>query len=277
MLKNLVLITALSATFFACDKFQKERQTTESGLGYQIVEDVAGTNAVINDFITVHLTYSNFKDSILGSTYQAGKPITARVAAPQFKGSFEEGLTMLSKGDSAVFWVPTDSIFKGEMEMRRPPFLPKGTDLKYTVRVINVESPKDIDKNQDKKITEYAASKGLKLKKTDSGLYYTITKDGNGIQPVAGDTVSVHYTGMLLTGEKFDSSLDRNEPFEFPVGMNMVIKGWDEGLQLLKEGTKATLVIPSRMGYGEQGAPGSPIGPNEILVFDVELLKVKRK
>lgn len=276
MYRRFISIFALGATLVACDKYQEERKTTASGLGYQIIEDKEGPNAAIDDFITVHITYSNFKDSVLGSTYESGRPITAKVVAPQFKGSFEEGLTMLSKGDSAIFWVPADSIFKGELEARRPSFLPKGTHVKYAVRVLNVEAAKDVDKNQETKIAAYAASKGLKLKKTDSGLYYTVVSEGSGAMPAQGDTVAVHYTGTLLSGEVFDSSIERNVPFEFPVGKGMVIKGWDEGLLLFKEGTKAKLVIPSRLAYGEMGAPGSIIGPNEVLVFDIELVKIKK-
>jgi FKBP-type peptidyl-prolyl cis-trans isomerase len=88
--------------------------------------------------------------------------------------------------------------------------------------------------------------------------------------------VVVHYVGTTLAeGKEFDNSRQRNQPFSFAVGMGMVIPGWDEGLQLLPVGTKATLLIPSKLAYGEQGAPGSPIGPNSALVFEVEVLDVK--
>lgn len=113
-----------------------------------------------------------------------------------------------------------------------------------------------------------------KAKHTASGLYYVMEKEGSGAQAAAGKTVSVHYTGTLTNGSKFDSSLDRGEPISFQLGRGMVIKGWDEGIALLKVGSKAKLIIPSDLGYGERGAPGA-IPPNATLIFDVELVNVQ--
>jgi peptidyl-prolyl cis-trans isomerase A (cyclophilin A) len=114
--------------------------------------------------------------------------------------------------------------------------------------------------------------KGAKV--TASGLSYKMIKIGNGIQAEKGKTVSVHYTGKLIDGTKFDSSYDRNEPIEFPLGEGRVIPGWDEGIALLKVGDKATFIIPSNLAYGERGA-GGVIPPNATLIFDVELMDVK--
>lgn len=110
--------------------------------------------------------------------------------------------------------------------------------------------------------------------KTKSGLEYQIFKKGNGAVAKSGQTVSVHYTGRLKDGTKFDSSVDRNEPFEFPLGKGAVIKGWDEGVAGMKIGEKRKLTIPADLGYGAAGA-GGVIPPNAVLVFDVELLGVK--
>ncbi len=109
---------------------------------------------------------------------------------------------------------------------------------------------------------------------TDSGLTYVVTKQGDGEQVTAGQTVIVNYTGLLTNGAKFDSSLDRNEPFSFPVGAGMVIKGWDEGLQNLRVGDHAVLTIPPSIGYGASGA-GGVIPPNATLIFIIEVLSVK--
>lgn len=109
---------------------------------------------------------------------------------------------------------------------------------------------------------------------TESGLTYIVTKQGDGAEVKAGDEVIVNYTGLLTNGAMFDSSLNRNEPFSFPVGVGMVIKGWDEGLQKLKVGDHATLIIPPSIGYGASGA-GGIIPPNATLIFIIEVLGVK--
>ena len=118
-------------------------------------------------------------------------------------------------------------------------------------------------------LAENATKPGVQ--KTASGLQYIILNPGEGRSPKATDTVKVNYRGTLLNGTEFDSSYKRNEPIEFP--LNAVIKGWTEGLQLIKEGGKVQLFIPSNLAYGPRGA-GGVIGPDETLIFDVELLKV---
>ena len=107
---------------------------------------------------------------------------------------------------------------------------------------------------------------------TPSGLKYVTVVEGTGASPKETDVVTVHYTGRLLDGTVFDSSVERGEPTSFP--LQMVIKGWTEGLQLMKVGGKTVFYIPSNLAYGEQGTPGGPIGPNAELIFEVELLGV---
>lgn len=119
---------------------------------------------------------------------------------------------------------------------------------------------------------EQAGAEGKEVT-TSSGLQYIDLKVGTGATAQAGQTVSVHYTGWLENGKKFDSSVDRGQPFSFPLGAGRVIKGWDEGVQGMKVGGKRKLIIPSNLGYGARGAGGA-IPPNATLIFEVELLEV---
>jgi len=120
-------------------------------------------------------------------------------------------------------------------------------------------------------LADNASKEGVKT--TQSGLRYKVVTEGTGKSPVATDLVKVHYRGTLLDGTEFDSSYKRNAPAEFP--LNGVISGWTEGVQLMKEGGKSIFYIPSNLAYGESGTPGGPIGPNQTLIFEIELLEVK--
>ena len=138
-----------------------------------------------------------------------------------------------------------------------------------------------IEADKKKKAEEFAANQQklvddlkAEMQVTPSGLYYKITKTTDGVSPNRGDEVAVHYAGKLVDGTEFDSSFKRNQPIDIPIGVGQVIKGWDEGIMLLKEGEAATLLIPAELGYGSAGA-GGVIPPNAWLIFDVELVKVK--
>ncbi|MBD5304234.1 MAG: FKBP-type peptidyl-prolyl cis-trans isomerase [Bacteroides sp.] len=123
---------------------------------------------------------------------------------------------------------------------------------------------------------KYLEENGKKenVKTTASGLQYVVEKEGEGAQPTAEDEVTVHYTGKLLNGTVFDSSVNRGEPATFP--LNRVIPGWTEGVQLMKEGAKYIFFIPSDLAYGAQGVP-NVIPPHSTLIFEVELIKVNKK
>ena len=153
----------------------------------------------------------------------------------------------------------------------------KQEEIQKSMQVLQEQTMKKAQETADKNkgsgeqfLTANKAKDGWKT--TASGLQYFEEKVGTGKMPKATDTVKVHYTGTLTTGEKFDSSVDRGEPAEFPV--NGVIKGWTEALQLMKVGGKMKLAIPSELAYGQSGRPGIP--PNSVLLFDVELLDIKK-
>lgn len=125
---------------------------------------------------------------------------------------------------------------------------------------------------EDETVVEETATEGT-LVTTDSGLQYEDIEEGTGAMPQKGQRVTVHYTGTLEDGTKFDSSRDRNRPFSFTIGVGQVIKGWDEGVATMRVGGQRKLIIPPELGYGARGA-GGVIPPNATLLFDVELLRI---
>ncbi len=138
--------------------------------------------------------------------------------------------------------------------------------------LLHAESKKSSSKETSTPMTQEKTEPQEKT--TPSGLRYVDLVEGTGVSPKTGQKVTVHYTGTLENGTKFDSSRDRSQPFQFVIGVGQVIKGWDEGVGTMKVGGRRKLIIPSKLGYGERGA-GGVIPPNATLIFDVELLDVK--
>lgn len=288
-LKHFGKAALIVAVVAACGK--NRVQVTDNGLKYQIHDQSEGTRkGKVGDILTMHLTLMNNKDSVLRDTHKEGAPFQMLLQVPPFKGSYEEGLTMLGKGDSATFYVSADSLFTRAMQPL-PPGVQKGTDIGIAVKVVNVQSEDEYKKTQAadfekqkgidvKTIESYVTKNGLadKAQKTQSGVYYVVTQPAAGPTPNQGDVVSVHYTGKLLDGKVFDGSRinpqAQGRPLQFPIGVGQVIPGWDEGIMKLHKGEKATLVIPSVMAYGPRGNQGIP--PNSVLVFDVELVDIQK-
>jgi FKBP-type peptidyl-prolyl cis-trans isomerase len=178
----------------------------------------------------------------------------------------------LTAGEKAAALKGLEAAFSGEKGKYSPEAF--GPEIQ---RVLGGRQQAAQAKAAEKATGEAAAyfeelKKNPAVKSTESGLHYEVISEGTGPKPQPTDTVKVHYTGKLVDGTKFDSSVDRGEPAEFP--LNGVIPGWTEGLQLVGTGGKLKLHIPSKLGYGEQGAGGS-IPPNSTLVFDIELLEIK--
>lgn len=142
-----------------------------------------------------------------------------------------------------------------------------------TILILTLTSCKDKAQREIDDRNDYLQENNITVAPTTSGLYYVETEEGTGMSPYEGNTVVVHYTGKFLNGEIFDSSIQRNQPFEFELGAGLVIKGWDEGIAYMKKGGKATLIIPSDLAYGPNGYRSIP--GYSTLVFDIELIDVK--
>lgn len=282
-IKNLNLVVALSTALLLNSCNGQELKKNENGLQYIFHKDVDGKTAILGDFVEVNMVIKNSKDSVLQSSY-GQKPFTFPIQKGAFKGSLEEGLLLMSAGDSATFFVNADSLFNPKFGMSRPPFILANSLLHFTVKMEKIKSKEEIEKemkesaekrksSDDQLIVEYMKANNLTGIKTPTGLYYVKQLPGKGQLAKAGDTVSVHYTGKLLNGTVFDSSRERGQPIEFPLGAGFVIPGWDQGISMMAPGEKGLLLIPSHLAYGERDMGTIPA--NSVLTFDVELVKIK--
>lgn len=269
MIKSMLLIGVASLlTNQACnsqnnsDKSQDETITTPSGLQYVITKKGDGIRPKKGDKVVVHYTGKLADGSVFDSSVERGKPFSFKLGAGQVIKGWDEGIALLQVGDKATFTIPSEL---GYGERGSPPVIPANATLIFEVELIDVVEkvvPKSFDVAGKDTVT------------TKSGLKYIMVKEGTGVQPENGKQVFVHYTGYLQDGTIFDSSIKRGQPLPFKLGTGRVIKGWDEGVALLKVGGKTRLIIPSNLAYGEKGYPGL-IPPNATLTFDVELVDVK--
>jgi|AntAceMinimDraft_17_1070374.scaffolds.fasta_scaffold02919_9 FKBP-type peptidyl-prolyl cis-trans isomerase len=294
ILKIFLAVIVVFTTIVACNS-QKSKypgfEKAESGLYYQFyVSNDDSVKASTGDILSMDLIYRT-EDSVLFNNKEFGNPVRIQLKEPDFKGDFLEGLAMMSVGDSATFIVSADSFFLKTARMKTlPEFIDTGNILYFDVKLnkittkdeFELEKKLEIEKRQvmmeknkteePMKLEKYIADNKITVKPSENGLYYIELKKGTGTKAELGKKVKVHYTGTLLDGTKFDSSLDRGKPFEFQLGAGQVIKGWEEGIAMMRAGGKAKLIIPSDLAYG---AGRGPIPPYATLIFDVELIGVE--
>ncbi len=291
ILKTFLAMIVIFTTIVACSSKYPGFKKTESGLYYKFyVSNKDSVKASTGDILSMDLIYRT-EDSVLFDNQKFGNPVRIQLKEPDFKGDFLEGLAMMSVGDSATFIVSADSFFLKTAHMKAlPEFIDSGSVLYFDVKLNKITTKEEfemekklemekqqamMEKNKTEepmKLEKYIADNKITVKPTESGLYYIEIKKGTGTKAESGKKVKVHYTGTLLDGTKFDSSLDRGQPFEFQLGAGQVIKGWDEGIAMMKIGGKTKLIIPSDLAYG---TGRGPIPPYATLIFDVELLGVE--
>ncbi len=266
MINRIIAASAL-ALLLSCSSTDDKRLFTATGLAYVIHENIAPVKAEIGDILVINLSYGT-EDTLIFDSKQYQKPVYIQLTNPAYKGSLEEGLAMLGSGDSATFYLPADSVYQRIFNQPAPSFIKKGDELTFQVGVIAV-------KNEDRELADWFARENIIPKARPSGLYILPVNSGKENAKIAGPgkKAKVHYTGYLLDGTKFDSSVDRGEPFQFQVGKGQVIPGWDEGVSTMKVGDKVKLIIPSYLAYGPRGA-SNVIPPYAPLLFEVELLDV---
>jgi peptidylprolyl isomerase len=236
--------------------------TTQSGLKYIILSKGSGIKVQPGMKVKVHYSGFFLNGDKFDSSVDRDQPFEVIVGKRQVIAGWDEGLALLQVGDKAKLIIPYQLAYG---ENGRAPVIPPRADLIFDVEILDA---KETPKPQPFNVA------GLDTLKTASGLKYIMLNHTENLQAAPGNTVQVHYTGYLESGEIFDSSIEREKPIEFELGKGMVIPGWEEGLKLLRKGEKARFIIPSKLAYGEAGRPPK-IPPMANLIFDVELLDVK--
>ena len=273
-------------------EYLETHQITEEPLpsGLYFLEKKSGSGKKIDSgyVVMINFNLSLANGTRVFSSKERGAPIQMTYGKPFDTPGFDEGVGYMKEGGQARFIVPSKIAFGAA---GRGALVPPFSTLIYDVEIVDVMTTSEFEKQQAEqkkqqemqketakndesaKLKSYIEVNNITVQPTASGLYYIEVEKGEGLKAEAGKKVSVHYTGTLLDGTKFDSSVDRGEPFSFTLGQGQVIKGWDEGISMMNVGGKAKLIIPSSIAYGERDMGTIP--PYSPLVFDVELIEVE--
>jgi len=232
-----------------------------SGLKIKLTKEGKGVNAKKGDKVKVHYTGTLVDGLKFDSSLDRDQPFEFILGMRQVIAGWDEGFSHLRQGDKAILTILPELGYGDQRNGAIPP----GAVLVFDVELIEII--KDV-------MPKPYQVKEKAILTTTSGLKYGLVEKGKGVKAEKGKKVTVHYTGFLENGDVFDSSVLRNQPIEFKLGVGQVIPGWDEGVTLLREGDKAKFIIPYPLAYGEDGRP--PMIPaKSVLIFNVELISVK--
>ena len=233
--------------------------TTESGIKVTDYVVGEGPSPEQGDREVVHYTGRLLDGEEFDSSHSRGKPFEFVLASGSVIKGWDEGVASMKVGGKRTLTIPPELAY-GSRDRGK---IPANSTLVFDIELLDIVKP-FIDPDFFIKADTL---------QSESGLRVIDHKVGPGSVPVKGDRVVVHYTGKLENGEKFDSSYDRNVPFEFAIGMGQVIRGWEEGISTMRMGGKRTLIIPPELGYGDRAAGKIP--PGSTLIFNIELLSIK--
>lgn len=297
-MKKIVLLLLIIVATISCSRKSGEEKKTESGFKYIIYTKSEGPKIKVGDYVTLEMVYKNDKDSILFDSRNSSMPLRFQLDKIPFKGSFEDGLLNLAKNDSATFFVPADSLysylFKGKSNLVVPQEqtgFTQGSLVKFDIKVINIQEPREAEEEMMLKLSEaekkeiaelnkYLYDHKIEVKPDPEGYYLIMKERGKGESIDSGKIVTLEYEGRFTDGKIFDGTKMSNRPYTFVSGAHHVIKGWELAMKSLKAGDKFTLILPSKLGYGEEGIRNTKDGtfivpPYKALIFDMSIISVE--
>ncbi len=292
------ILSILIVSFYSCtsDGFKEG----ETGYQYKIVRNGDGPVFQNNQFILMYMDYYYEDDSLLFTWTEKNTPVTLQYIDTIWEksGQIYHGMKKLKVGDSAIFKVNCSDLYEVAFNSNIPYGLNPFSDITVEIGIQSMLDPTEfrmwqanlfktrreqIQKRKEQQLLEdislidiYLEEQGLIGMELESGIRYIVQEQGSGKKPEQGDQVLIHFIGYLLDGTQFDSSYEKNDPHEFTLGTRSVIPGWEQSVAEMPLGSKITFYIPSGLAYGERGL-GDLVEPNTVVVFDLELLEIKKK
>ena len=280
--KPFAVFLLVAITSFACSSKFSGYDKADSGLYYKIYKISKDTvKPRIGDWVSLDMKYTyktKGKDTTLfDSKKQAGAPVRFQIPRSDFKGDIYEGIRMLSAGDSAAFIISADSLFLKTFKMaKRPPIIDSNSYITFYIHLLTVDSPDNLRKKEGESLQSYLSANKITTLPSPSGIYYIENTPGKGIKINTGCQVKLQFKVSLIDGKQIFSSYDRPEPISFEYGKRFDTPGLEEAVAQMKKGAKATVIVPSKMAFGEQGR-GTIVPPYSALVYNVEVLDVLSK
>lgn len=279
---------------FACSTLYAQVQLMEdaSGLKYKIIEDKPGPRAELGKLVSLHMVAISSTGETIKNSYveQGGKQVLFPVKVSSYDGDLYKAVSLLSKGDSAVFAFNADSLYLKTFRKPRPSNVLAGSDVTFTIKVFEIYDQKAYRdsllakqngsydqkraEEEDDAIKNYLLQNNLEATKTESGLYImSADPNAKGKFPGDGQTVAMQYECKLLDGTVVESTYEMGKLFSFVVGSNSIVPGWEEGVKLTPAGGMSKLIIPSRLAY--RHLQKGKIKPHSVIIIEIEVISVR--
>lgn len=284
--KSLLGAFLIVVIFSGCSLFEKYPgyAKTKSGIYYnliQIGDEVSPPK--VSDYITVNLSYSTITDSVFFNGSR-----TFQLTQPEFRGSIDECFLMLSEGDSASFIIDGNLFFTQTLQTSLPKFLAENSALKLGLKIDEIRSQdqyendkieflkwiEDFGEYEKLILSKFIQEEEINVEPNENGMYFISIRPGSGKPVELGDIVTVNYEGRFLNGKFFDSTVKRNQAFEFVYGSEMqVIPGMEDAIGRMREGERAIVILPSDLAWGDAGSSTGIIPPFTSVIYEIELIE----